>query len=243
MDHEFAHLVEVYLENGGAEGIMKPQPALHRVVPTQDSVKSEWILPYDDIKVMLAKAKSFRVRDCICRVQQDMLNNRRCEFPVRNCVTFSPVERTGHPNDITKEKAIAILDEAEEVGLVHCVSNVIQDIFYVCNCCGCCCGVLRGIVDWGIGESVARANYHAVIDADECTACGICVDRCQVKAIVLEEDAAVVDSTKCIGCGLCVTGCPVGASRLDRVADAELLHPPEDFSAWETKRLEYRGLS
>jgi len=243
MDHEFAHLVEEYLENGGAEGIMKPQPALHRVVPTRDSVKSEWILPYDDIKAMLEKAKSFRARDCICRVQQDMLNSRKCDFPIRNCVTFSPIERSSHPNDITKEKAIAILDEAEKVGLVHCVSNVIQDIFYVCNCCGCCCGVLRGITEWGIEESVARANYHAEINADECTGCGICIDRCQVKAVVLEEETAVVDLTKCIGCGLCVTGCPVGAARLERVVDAALVHPPEDFSVWEKRRLEYRGLS
>jgi electron transport complex protein RnfB len=33
MDHELAHLVEEYLANGGAVGIMKPQPALHRVIP------------------------------------------------------------------------------------------------------------------------------------------------------------------------------------------------------------------
>lgn len=43
MDHELAHLVETYLTNGGAAGIMKPQPALHRVVPAQGTVKSEWI--------------------------------------------------------------------------------------------------------------------------------------------------------------------------------------------------------
>jgi len=243
MDHEFAHLVEEYLENGGAEGIMKLQPALHRVVPAQDSVKSEWVLPYDDIKVMLEKAKSFRARDCICRVQQDLLNSRKCDFPVRNCITFSPVERSCHPDDITKEKAIAILDEAEQVGLVHCVSNVIQDIFYVCNCCGCCCGVLRGITDWGIEESIARANYHAEIDAGECTGCGICVNRCQVKAIVLKDETAVVDRDRCIGCGLCVTGCSVQAARLERVADAALVHPPDDFNAWERRRLEHRGLS
>lgn len=242
MDHEFAHLVEEYMENGGAAGIMKPQPALHRVVPAHSSVKSEWILPYDDIRVMLEKAKSFRARDCICRVQQDALNNRRCDFPVKNCVTFSPVERASHPNDITEEEAIALLDEAEEVGLVHCVSNVIQDVFYVCNCCGCCCGVLRGITDWGIEESVARANYYAQIDTGECTGCGVCVERCQVRAIILEEDVAAVARDKCIGCGLCVSGCPVKAVSLERKSDAEMIHPPDDFSTWEKMRLEYRGL-
>src|SRR5512136_1760424 len=33
MDHELAHLVEDYMANGGAAGIMKPRPAVHRVVP------------------------------------------------------------------------------------------------------------------------------------------------------------------------------------------------------------------
>ncbi len=242
MDHEFAHLFEEYMENGGAAGIMKPQPALHRVVPAQKAVKSEWILPYDDIRAMLEKGKSFRVRDCICRVQQDQLNQRRCDFPVKNCVSFSPVERPIKPNDISKAEAIVLLDEAEEVGLVHCVSNVIEDVFYVCNCCGCCCGVLRGITDWGIEGSVARANYQVMIDTAECTGCGVCVDRCQVKALELREDVAFVDHEKCIGCGLCVTGCTVNAARLKRLPDNELAHPPGDFSSWERMRLKDRGL-
>ena len=70
MDHELAHLVEKYmLDEGGAVGIMKPQPALHRVVPTQGTIKSEWILPYEDIRAILLAAKTFRVQNCICRVQ------------------------------------------------------------------------------------------------------------------------------------------------------------------------------
>jgi hypothetical protein len=57
MDHEFAHLFEEYMEEGGAAGIMKPQPALHRVVPVHGAAKSEWILPYDDIRSMLEQLR------------------------------------------------------------------------------------------------------------------------------------------------------------------------------------------
>lgn len=35
LDHELAHLMEDYFEQGGAKGIMGPLPSLHRVVPTQ----------------------------------------------------------------------------------------------------------------------------------------------------------------------------------------------------------------
>lgn len=241
MDHEYAHLIEEYLASGGAVGIMRSEPALHRVVPGRHAIKSEYILPYDDIRRMLESAKSFRNEDCICRVQQDALGSRRCDFPVRLCLNFSPAERPKDPHDISKEDALALLDQAEELGLVHCVSNVVKGLFYVCNCCGCCCGILRGITDWGIEESVAKANYHAVIDPASCNSCGICVDRCQVKAIVEQDGMMVVQREKCIGCGLCVSGCAVEAAVLERKPDTEIVDPPEDFSAWEKLRIANRG--
>jgi len=113
---------------------------------------------------------------------------------------------------------------------------------YVCNCCGCCCGILRGITEWGIERSVAYANYYAVIDPAFCANCGNCIERCQVHAISEGEGFSVVDREHCIGCGLCVTGCPNDVARLVRKPEAELVHPPEDFAAWEHERLHNRGL-
>lgn len=112
MDYEFAHFVEKDMVEGGIAGIMKPQLAIHRVVPAQRTMKSEWILPYDDVQAILLASKSFRVRDCICRVQQDHIG-RRCDFPVRLCLTFTSVERPpsqiSHENDISQDEALAIL--------------------------------------------------------------------------------------------------------------------------------------
>jgi NAD-dependent dihydropyrimidine dehydrogenase PreA subunit len=241
MDHELAHLVEEYMANGGAVGIMKPQPALHRVIPAQKAVKSEWILPYDDVKAILMSSKSFRLNDCICRIQQDHIG-RRCDFPLRTCLSFSSVERKPSECDISKEEALAFLDKAEEMGLVHTVSNVMEGLGYVCNCCGCCCGILRGITDWGIENSVAHANYYSVIDADECLGCGTCRKRCQVHAISEKNGVSVVDRNKCIGCGLCVTGCPNGVAKLEKKPESEIVNPPTDFKAWENERLHNRGL-
>ncbi|MGB2805609.1 MAG: 4Fe-4S binding protein [Candidatus Zixiibacteriota bacterium] len=241
MDHEFAHLFEEYMSDGGGAGIMRPQPAIHRVIPAQGAVKSEWILPYDDVRSILLAAKSFSVRDCICRVQQDQVG-RKCDFPLKNCLMFSPVERKPRPGDISKEEALAILDETEEIGLVHTVSNVAEQFGYVCNCCGCCCAILRGITDWGVEKSVAYANYYSVIDADECTGCGACVERCQVNAVSENDEVTVVDQKACIGCGLCVTGCPTEAAKLLRKPDDEIVPPPVDFATWEQKRLRNRGL-
>ncbi len=242
MDHELAHLVEDYLAHGGAEGIMKPQPALHRVLPASGAVKTEFVLPYDDVRAILLSSKTFKIRDCICRLQQDQLGSRKCDFPLEMCLSFSDTERPAAPGDLAREQALAILEKSEQVGLVHTVSNVMQGVGYVCNCCGCCCAILRSINDWGIEDSVAHANYFAVIDPVICASCGTCIDRCQVHAISEGDDASLVDRARCIGCGLCVTGCPNDAARLERKAEAERITPPVNFAAWEQARLHNRGL-
>jgi Pyruvate/2-oxoacid:ferredoxin oxidoreductase delta subunit len=243
MDHELAHLVEDYLAHGGSEGIMKPQPALHRVLPAMGAMKTEAVLPYEDVRAILLEANSFHIQDCICRLQQDQLGNRRCEFPLDMCLGFSTEESPGGPGFISREEALAILEKSEEVGLVHTVSNVMQGVGYVCNCCGCCCAILRSINQWGIENSVAYSSYVAVIDPEVCAACGDCIQRCQVNAISEGEDSSVVDRARCIGCGLCVTGCPNDAARLERKAESEIVLPPVDFAAWEQARLKNRGLS
>jgi Na+-translocating ferredoxin:NAD+ oxidoreductase subunit B len=144
---------------------------------------------------------------------------------------------------VTKEEALAVLDKTEKIGLVHTVSNVAEGIYYVCNCCGCCCGILRGITEFGIEKSVAAANYYSVIDPEICQGCGTCVKRCQMHAISLQDAISVVNRSKCIGCGLCVTGCPVKVARLEKKSDEEIVNPPQDFASWEHERLVYRALA
>jgi len=242
MDHELAHLFEQYMLDGGAVGIMKPQPALHRVVPSQKAVKSEWILPYDDIKAIILEAKTFHLQNCICRVQQDHIG-RKCNFPLRTCLSFSTLERPPRQGDISQTEALTFLDKTEELGLVHTVSNIMKGFGYICNCCGCCCGILRGITEWGIEKSVAYANYYSVINPDECKGCGTCIERCQVHAIYEQDGVPVVNLEKCIGCGLCVTGCPNNAVKLQRKPKNEIVDPPVNFAAWEQERSYNRSLS
>lgn len=241
LDHELSHMVEEYLSQGGAAGIMGPEPALHRVIPTQGTVKTEWILPYEDVRAILMDARSYHLQACICRVQQAELNHP-CEFPLETCLSFSSQERALASGDLTREQALDLLAQTEELGLVHTVSNVMQGMGYVCNCCGCCCGILRGINDWGIANSVAKANYYSVIDAEWCSDCGVCVERCQVHAIHEVNGGVQVDKERCIGCGLCVSACTADAAHLERREEAALMAPPLDFGQWEQARLRNRGI-
>jgi NAD-dependent dihydropyrimidine dehydrogenase PreA subunit len=242
MDHSFAHLVEDYFQQGGSVGLMKPLPSLHRVIPAQSAVKTEWILPYDDVKTLMESCKTFAVEDCICRKQQDLIGDRKCNFPIHVCMRFSQYERPPRKNDISKEEALALLDETEKIGLVHTVSNVMEGLNYMCNCCGCCCGILRGVTDFGVKNSIAVANYFATVDSELCIGCGTCEQRCQVNAVSVRDNLAVVDLDKCIGCGLCVTVCSIGAAKLQLKPEDKRIEPPKDYRVWENERLKNRGL-
>ena len=53
----------------------------------------------------------------------------------------------------------------------------------------------------------------ALVNAERCVACGLCVSACPFRAIELEEEkgAAAVDEALCKGCGTCAAACPSGA--------------------------------
>jgi Pyruvate/2-oxoacid:ferredoxin oxidoreductase delta subunit len=240
IDRELSELFEQYMANGGANGILEHGPALHRVVPAERAVQPEWVLPYDDVRAILQEAETFQVNDCICRKERAQTGHE-CDFPVENCLSFSKVKRAPRKGDISKEEALELLDDAAAIGLVHTVSNN-QEVGYVCNCCGCCCAILRGINEWGIQNSVANANYIAVMDHAKCEDCERCELRCPVDAIMKANSGRTIDLERCIGCGVCVTGCNKGAIRLERKRAEEIVEPPADFSTWERQRLSSRGM-
>lgn len=244
MDHELAHLVEEYFQQSGFQ-LMKYQPALHRVIPAHGTVKTEWILPYDKLVELMNSCNTFRVNDCICRKQQDLLGKRKCTFPLHVELIFYTGNVTSDPPVppfVTREEALAVLQKTEKIGLVHTVSNVAEGVHYVCNCCGCCCGILRGITEAGIKNSVAAANYYSEVYPEKCVGCGNCIKRCHMKAITSIDGVSVVDRTKCIGCGLCATGCASQAAVIKLKPENEIIHPPKDIATWEHERLMSRGL-
>jgi ferredoxin len=242
LDHDLAHLIEHYWVEGGLAGIMKYSPALHRVIPAHGAVKREYILPYDEIVPLIEGSESFGLRECICRKQQEVLASRKCDFPLEMCINFTTEKRRPGPHSITREQTLDVLRRAEVMGLVHTVANLVEGIYYVCNCCGCCCTVLRGITEFGIESSVAKANYLAVVDAEMCSGCGVCIDRCQVNAVTLINGVAVVDENSCIGCGLCSTTCESDAMHLEKKPDAGIVTPPADRREWGEQRLRNRGM-
>jgi MinD superfamily P-loop ATPase len=79
-----------------------------------------------------------------------------------------------------------------------------------------------------LGQHEFSGGQEAVVIADRCTACGICVENCRFDAIEM-DDVARVDRLGCEGCGLCRRLCPEGAIELR----------PAHSGDWFVSRTEY----
>jgi ferredoxin len=142
---------------------------------------------------------------------------------------------------ISREEALALLDKTEEEGLVHCTYNIQQGPIFVCNCCSCCCGLLRAINEHDAPFVLAHSNFVSEIDADLCSLCGVCTtDRCPVSAIIEGEDAYRVDEERCLGCGVCAVACEFDAIRLTARPEEERLTPPKTLVHWSLDRTDHR---
>ncbi len=116
---------------------------------------------------------------------------------------------------MTKDEALHTLRRSAEAGLVHTVGNNQEGLTYICNCCTCSCGILRGIAEFEMANAVARSAFVNTVDADLCLGCGQCEDACQFEALEMGE-TAIVNGFRCVGCGVCVLACPEGALALVR---------------------------
>jgi Na+-translocating ferredoxin:NAD+ oxidoreductase RNF subunit RnfB len=71
------------------------------------------------------------------------------------------------------------------------------------------------------------SNHYAVVDADTCSGCETCIERCQMGALSMNADGlAEINPDRCIGCGLCVPTCPVGALNLAAKPEDQRRTPP-----------------
>jgi len=248
LDKEFVELNEQFYPSFGRQ-FFRTTPQLMQSLPVEEEISVEQAaLPYEKVSTLIENGQAFLVNECICKKEQALLG-KPCDRPLEVCLAIAPVpgifEDSPIGRVITKDEAYQLLDKCEENALVHLTGNMQQGHFFICNCCGCCCAVLRSINELGVPASQAiHSNYYAEIDAGECIDCGICVEeRCQVKAISASEDASYqVIREKCIGCGLCISACPTDAITMVRKPEEELVAPPQDETAWLKERGSRRGV-
>jgi ferredoxin len=243
MDKEFAELMEEYFPYLGM-AFMPLQTKQLRVAPVDSAIDAApTVATYNRIRDLVKEQKLIAMAPCICRKESSLLG-KPCDRPRDLCFSFGDFARYILDNEmgrqVSTDKAMKLLDLAEESALVLSPSNS-QELAFLCCCCGCCCGSLKRLKLLDNPADYMQTYYSAAIDPDACTACGTCVDRCQIDAIEEKGDVMEVNPARCIGCGLCVSTCPAEAIKLNEKPGAEA--PPADMDEVMVRLAKERGLT
>ncbi|MCK4547118.1 MAG: 4Fe-4S binding protein [Candidatus Eisenbacteria sp.] len=196
-----------------------------RVIPVEGMIgTAQTVLPYESLRAILEKAERRVVLDCACRKRA-----QNCDMPIRNmCFWLDDaanyfLER-GAGREITVERGMEIFWQADQLGLVHLTDvllyeNTAARVGWICNCCTCCCAILKK-VRRSKGTVTLMRSFRAEVNSLLCERCGLCGRFCHFGAFRFNDDGVpVIDADRCVGCGLCASQCAHDAIKLVRVED------------------------
>ena len=188
-------------------------------IPVDVKIEADhYVLNLDHVRQILSSAYKISVMDCACRTIYG-----HCDAPLTVCLDMNEVAERNIvacvAREITLDDALDVLEKTNQAGLVHMAIG--QGEFYnpgvinsVCSCCSCCCGILSGILRYGMAPHLLKSLAISITDELICTDCGDCVDRCQFGARKIDDGSLSINQDLCFGCGLCVSTCPTGAITL-----------------------------
>ena len=233
---ELAQLFDAYHNASRALAEKRTEPpkrtvSFARVIPIEESITPDTnIFSYEEVERYINQTDMITLSSCYCRHEHRLLD-RGCEYPDDVCLQFGPFARfvrdRGFGREITREEAREVMKRSADAGLIATSSNTRERIDFICNCCTCCCGVLRSVKISGAPVRSVSSNFQAEVEAESCIGCGDCVERCQMDAISLVDDIAKVDPERCLGCGVCIRACSTESLTLVRREDVE--DPPRSF--------------
>jgi NAD-dependent dihydropyrimidine dehydrogenase PreA subunit len=206
------------------------------------------VLDWELATHIVSEADAVAVSECPCRTHA-ALEGEACGAPTRTCLTFGGAARAlskaGIAEPISNEEGLDILQMSKDAGLAQTADNVKHGISYMCNCCGCCCGMMQAVRHHGITGAIVSSNWLAQIDLQKCRGCKKCYRACPADAISIIDNEgkglrkywAIVDAQKCLGCGVCYDACRWGAhSMVPR--EARVFTPENTFDRMVTMAIE-----
>lgn len=244
LDEELIGYVNQYFPHFMEKSWNKHKTKQLRVIPVSEKINAEIkTINYDVAEEIIARQSKIVVSDCICR-KEHKITGKECDYPMEVCLSFGSgahyYEQNGLGRSVDKAEALEILGKGREAGLVLQPGNS-KKPYNICMCCGCCCQVLSNLKKCEKPVEFVHSNYYAQVDPDECIACEVCIERCHMDAIIMEE-TALVNTDRCIGCGVCVPKCPTDAMILIKKEESRLYEPPESTFETYMAMAEERGL-
>jgi len=226
LDHELAKMYEDYMWGG-----FIPKTRSLRTIPIDVSLDSNKpVMPYDDVKRIIEGKSRIGLLPCACAAKMKVLDSG-CKQNLDVCIGFDfyaeyAIDGYGVGRWITQEEALQILKKSEDEGLVHQVGGDSRNVECICNCCSDCCNLLRFFKLIPNPSKFAGSNYFSSLDESLCDQCDLCIERCPMNAITVQEDKLVLNRERCIGCGLCSTACPTEAITLKMKPIDQIKGPP-----------------
>lgn len=191
-----------------------------RIIPLNVSLTAvPTVSPTEEILGIIRRVPALAIGYCYCRSA-----HRNCDNDVWTCIHTGTAQSLAELStrmpviSATVDDVEDLVLRADKAGLVHqLITAPSSNYFYViCNCCPCCCVMLRSAIQYGLGNTALASNFTAEHDWEKCNACGKCVPRCHFKARTISDGAIKHEPERCVGCGLCVTVCENHAIKMVR---------------------------
>lgn len=164
------------------------------VVPVEKAIEAEqqtasiehishWLNKYDG-----KYAKS----PCSCRMSRAKLGEGSGDNVEDWCIGVGDMAdylvETNKGTYATREEVLQILQNAEDNGFVHQITNIDGEnkIFAICNCNVNICNALRTSQLFNT-PNMSRSAYVAKTETEKCVACGRCVEVCPAGAVKLGQ--------------------------------------------------------
>jgi Fe-S-cluster-containing hydrogenase component 2 len=220
-----------YEDEGFGEALFKVKTKQMRTIPVNVEIDPEFVVgSYDNARAIIEKSPGpFAVMNCVCRQAKEKMGEPCKQTDImQTCFTLgdsaSFMMNKGVAQALGKDDMISLIGRAEQEGMVSQPGNT-QEPGFICCCCGCCCGILTAAKKFPRPAELLQTNFYAEIDPEHCTACGDCMELCQMEALVSVQNHTEVLRSHCIGCGVCVNVCVTGAISLMKTEKEEI--PPK----------------
>lgn len=193
MTREPLEKVTPWVPQGGAGIGMHVIPVEKAIEAEQHSVSvehiSHWLDKYDG---------KYAASPCSCRLSRRTYDEGCADDPSDWCIGVGDMAdylvETHRGHYITREQVYEILERAEANGFVHQITNIDGEnkIFAICNCNVNVCYALRTSLLFNT-PNLSRSAYVARVNADNCVACGRCVEYCPAGAVKLGQKLCTKD--------------------------------------------------